>query len=417
MAAKDSIITTIEHKQGPVPVDLGGFPTTGIHISTMEKLRDYYGLEKRIPKVFEPFQMLGEVEDDLLEAIGVSTKPFWGRSTMFAFENKGWKEWDTPWGQKVLVPEQFITTENEREILIYAEGDMNYPPAATMPKSSYFFDSTNRQKPIDEDNLNPEDNMEEFGYLTDEDVAYLESRKSELEESEYLITGNFGGTGFGDIALVPGPGLKDPKGIRDVAEWYMATAIHQDYIHQIFEKQAQIALVNLEKIYSVVGDLIDVVYICGNDFGTQNGPFCSPETFRSLYAPYYKIINDWIHKNTGWKTFKHSCGAVEPLIRDFIDVGFDVLNPIQWTASGMDARCLKREYGKDIVFWGGGVDTQHTLPFGTPEEVRKQVLDICSIFADGGGFVFNTIHNIQALTPVENLVAMYDAVKEFNGVR
>jgi uroporphyrinogen-III decarboxylase len=127
------------------------------------------------------------------------------------------------------------------------------------------------------------------------------------------------------------------------------------------------------------------------------------------------MINDWVHKNTKWKTFKHSCGAIEPLLKDLIDVGFDIINPVQWTANGMDAKHLKREYGKDIVFWGGGVDTQQMLPFGTPEEVRKQVLEVCSIFADGGGFVFNPIHNIMALTPVENLVAMYDAVREFNG--
>lgn len=417
MNTKDRIQNAIAHKEGKIPVDLGAFPTTGIHISTMEKLRDYYGLEKRIPKVFEPYQMLGEVEDDLREAIGVATKPLWGRGTMYGFENSGWKEWAAPWGQTVLVADKFVTTENANEIQIYAEGDTGYPPAAVMPKTSFFFDSTVRQKPIDEDNLNPEDNLEEFGYLSDEDVAYFQGKKRELEGSGYYITGNLGGTAFGDIALVPGPMLKDPKGIRDVAEWYMATAIHQDYIHQVFEKQAEIALVNLEKIHETTGDLIDVVYICGNDFGTQNAPFCSAETFRSLYAPYYKMINGWIHKNTKWKTFKHSCGAIEPLIRDLIDVGFDILNPVQWTASGMEAKHLKREYGKDVVFWGGGVDTQHTLPFGTPEEVRKQVLDVCSIFADGGGFVFNPIHNIMAMTPVENLVAMYDAVKEFNGER
>ncbi|WP_346903318.1 uroporphyrinogen decarboxylase family protein, partial [Faecalicatena contorta] len=129
---------------------------------------------------------------------------------------------------------------------------------------------------------------------------------------------------------------------------------------------------------------------------------------------YYKKINKWIHANTSWKTFKHSCGSIKALIPELIECGFDILNPIQWTAENMDPRELKREFGKDIVFWGGGVDTQKTFAFGKAEQVREEVLEMCRIFSEGGGFVFNTIHNIQAMTPVENVVAMIDAVKEFN---
>jgi uroporphyrinogen-III decarboxylase len=133
-----------------------------------------------------------------------------------------------------------------------------------------------------------------------------------------------------------------------------------------------------------------------------------------LWAPYYKIINSWIHQNTQWKTFKHCCGAVVPFIPKFIECGFDILNPVQCSAAGMDPDTIKREFGQDIVFWGGGVDTQKVLPFGTVDEVRRQVLERCRIFGQGGGFVFNSIHNIQARTPRENIIAMFDAVKEFN---
>jgi uroporphyrinogen-III decarboxylase len=125
-------------------------------------------------------------------------------------------------------------------------------------------------------------------------------------------------------------------------------------------------------------------------------------------------MNDWIHAHTGWKTFKHSCGAVESLIPSFIESGFDILNPVQVSASGMEPEHLKKEYGKDIVFWGGGVDTQHTLMFGTPHDVRKQVLKFCEIFSRDGGFVFNAVHNIQGNVPVENVAAMFQALKEFN---
>ena len=166
-----------------------------------------------------------------------------------------------------------------------------------------------------------------------------------------------------------------------------------------------------------MGDKIDVAFICGTDFGTQRAQFCSVDQFREFYLPYYKKINDWIHSHTNWKTLKHSCGAVDPIIPLFIEAGFDALNPVQCSAAGMDPKHLKEEYGKDITFWGGGIDTQQILPFGTPEEVRKQVLERLEIFAPDGGYIFNSIHIVQCNTPVENIVAMIDAVHEFNGDR
>jgi uroporphyrinogen-III decarboxylase len=128
--------------------------------------------------------------------------------------------------------------------------------------------------------------------------------------------------------------------------------------------------------------------------------------------PYYKKVNDWIHENTTWKTFKHSCGAVEPLISMFIESGFDILNPVQINASGMDPRMLKYKYGDKIIFWGGGVDTQGVFAFGTPEQVKEQVRRQCDILNKNGGFVFNTIHNIQANVPFQNVVAMLEALKD-----
>jgi uroporphyrinogen-III decarboxylase len=230
------------------------------------------------------------------------------------------------------------------------------------------------------------------------------------------VVGGIGGTGLGDIALVPAPFLKHPKGIRDIQEWYMSTAIRRDYLHAIFEKQCEIAVENLKRFHDVVGAVLSVIYICGTDFGTQTSSFCSTETYEDLYAPYYRKMNSWIHKNTTWKTFKHSCGAIESFIPHFIDSGFDIVNPVQCSATGMDPENLKKKYGNSITFWGGGVDTQKTLPFGTPQQVREEVLRRCDIFGPNGGFVFNAVHNIQARTPVANIVAMFDAVHEFNGM-
>jgi len=174
-------------------------------------------------------------------------------------------------------------------------------------------------------------------------------------------------------------------------------------------------LVNLKLIHDAVGDAFDAVVVCGTDFGTQISQFCSVDAFRSIWKPYYRRMNDWIHAHTNWKTFKHSCGAVQPFLQDFIEAGFDILNPVQCSATGMDPAALKSKYGDRLTFWGGGVDTQKMLPFGSAPDVREQVLQRCEIFSKNGGFVFNAIHNVQARTPVQNIVAMVDAVHEFNG--
>jgi uroporphyrinogen-III decarboxylase len=284
-----------------------------------------------------------------------------------------------------------------------------------MPTGSYFFDTIVRQEPIDEERLDPNDNLEEFGPISDTDLEHLLVSAAEAARGGRAVIANFGGTAFGDIALVPAPFLKHPKGIRDIAEWYMSTTARRDYIHRIFERQCEYALANLEKIHAAVGGTVDAVFLCGTDFGTQTSTFCSVSTFRNLYFPYYRRINDWVHAHTGWRTFKHSCGAVERFVPSFIESGFDILNPVQCSAAGMGAEHLESSYGDNLVFWGGGIDTQKTLPFGTPADVRAQVLERCEVFSRGGGFVFNSIHNIQARTPVENIIAMLNAVHEFNG--
>jgi hypothetical protein len=379
-------------------------------------LREKYGLEKRPVKVIEPYQMLGLVEDDLMEQLSLDVIGISPRKNMIGFENCGWKEFVAPWGQQLLVPQNFNTRKEGEYVYIFPEGDMGVPASAKMPLSGFFFDTIVRQQPIDETALDPEDNLEEFGIMGDEDIEYFRREIGAAAKTTKGVIANFGGTGFGDIALVPGPFMKNPKGIRDIAEWYMSTVSRRDYIHAIFEKQLDYALANMEKVFAAIGNSIDVVFICGTDFGTQQGSFCSRETFKELWMPYYSKLNQWIHNNTTWKTFKHCCGSVRDLLDLMIDSGFDIMNPVQCSAAGMDARELKQEFGDKLVFWGGGVDTQHTLPFGTPEDVRKEVLERCEIFGTDGGFVFNAIHNVQAHVPVENVVAMIDAVKEFNSV-
>ncbi|MDA3955913.1 uroporphyrinogen decarboxylase family protein [Oceanispirochaeta sp.] len=417
MTGKEKLQNALNHKDGPVPVDFGATSVTGMHCSVVEGLRKYYGLEKKPVKIHEPYQMLGLVEEDLQDVIGADVTGVFPRDTLFGFPLENWKEWTTPWGQDVLVPGNFNTSRKDGDVFIYPEGDMNASASGRMPEGGYFYDTIVRQPEIDDDNLNPEDNLEEFGPVSDVDLAYFKQACDKAAQTGKGIIATFGGTAFGDIALVPAPFLKEPKGIRDITEWYISTMTRADYIHEVFQKQSDIALANLVKIYAAVGDTPDAVFICGTDFGTQNSQFCSTDSYNEMYAPYYKKITSWIHENTGWKTFKHSCGAVEPFMSHFVDSGFDIINPVQCSADGMDPSHLKDKYGQSLTFWGGGVDTQMTLPFGTADEVRKEVAERLKIFSKQGGFVFDAIHNVQALTPIENMVALFETVKEFNADR
>ena len=417
MTSKERIVSSLNHKNpDKVPVDFGASPVTGIHVSCIDALNKHFNISHDPVKVTDPYQMLGEMNEQLLEILGIDVVGVNPKNNMFGFPNENYKPWKMPHGLEVLVPEKFNTLRDEKgDFYIYPQGDTSVPPSARMPKDSFFFDSIIRQEPIVEENLNPEDNLEEFSEFTHEDINFFEREVNKVTGSGKAIMLNIGGTGFGDIALVPGPFMKHPKGIRDIEEWYISTLARPDYIHKVFEKQLEIALNNLEKVAAKVGDKVQILYVCGTDFGTQSGTFCDIDTFKSLYHPYYKGLNDWVHQNTNWQTFKHSCGAVETLIPSFIEAGFDILNPVQVSAAGMEANNLKQKYGRDITFWGGGVDTQQVLPFGKPKEVYEQVKERLEIFSQNGGFVFNTIHNVQANTPVENILAMFDAIHDFNG--
>ncbi len=419
MTSRERFDLTVNHREPDrVVVDFGATSVTGLHVLVVENLRKYYGLDYKPVRVVDPLQMLGEVDAELIEIIGVDTIAARGRKNSFGiYNNEPFKEYMTPWGQTVLMPEGFYTTTDEKgDILAYPEGDLSAGPSARMPRNGYFFDAIIRQKPFKEEELDPNDNLEEYGLVGNDDIEYWRKTTLEARATGKAVVASLGGTALGDIAHIPGIKLKNPRGIRDITEWYMSIVMRPDYIKAIFDRQSEIAVENLSRLYPVIGDNIDVIYICGTDFGTQNSTFCSPEQFDELWLPYYKRINGWIHEHTGWKTFKHSCGAVEPFMPRFIEAGFDIINPVQINARGMDPAHLKKTYGKDLVFWGGGVDTQKTLPYATPKKVREEVLRLCDIFSRDGGFVFSTVHNVQANVPVENLVAVIDAIKEFNGI-
>ncbi len=419
MNGRERLDATLNHMQPDrVCVDFGSTAVTGIHVSMLTKLRRELLGDTTLVKVNEPYQMLGEVDNELRDALGVDVVGIYGRKSIFGTVQDNWKPFTMPDGTECLVPGNFNwTIDANGDYLMYPEGDTSAPPSGRMTKNGYFFDSIVRQDPIDEDKLDPADNLQEFGPLGEEDLSYYRRMKQWIDEHpQYGIIIGVPGTAFGDIALVPAPQLRHPRGIRDISEWYMSTAMRRDYVHEVFHRQCEIAEANLETMIELFGDAVQAAFITGTDFGTQTGPFIAPAAYRDLYKPFHKRINDLIHARSGWKTFIHSCGAVRQFIPDFVEAGFDILNPVQCSARDMEAERLKRDFGAQLTFWGGGVNTQHTLAFGTPDEVYREVIERVRIFNEGGGFVFNAIHNVQGNAPFENVQAMFRALQDC-GVR
>ena len=416
MTSRERVRYAINHQvPDRVPLDLGSTLVTGIQASIYAKLKKALGISGGSIKVYDPFQMLAEVEEEVKEALGVDTYGIQLPVTIFGYRNENWKPFKLFDGTEVLISGHFEYDMLENgDIVQYPKGDRSAPPSGKMPKNGYYFDSIVRQEPIDELKLDPKEwVLQTYSLYTEEDLRYLEeTSKWYWENTEYSLLGNFWGAGFGDIAIVPGPHIPHPKGIRDPEEWYVSAVTRKQYIKEIFGYQFELQMKNLKMYREAVRDLIDVVVMSGTDFGSQQGPFISPAAYRELFKPFHKVMNDWVHENTPWKTFFHTCGSIAAFMDDFVDAGVDILNPVQISASGMEPEVLKEKYGDRFVFWGGGVDSQGVLSFGTPEEVREQVEYNIKTFGKGGGYVFNNVHNIQATVPVENLVVFFETLKE-----
>jgi uroporphyrinogen-III decarboxylase len=236
-------------------------------------------------------------------------------------------------------------------------------------------------------------------HIGTEELEFLAARAESLrrDTDKALLLGCWGKAGLPWVGSIP--------------DFLVLQALDPGYVRDLFAVRTETAIDNLARLARYLGDNIDILGLDGTDYGAQNAELFSPDTFAELYVPGFRRQNDWVHEHTPWKTWLHSCGSITRILPLLADTGLDILNPVQLSAEGMDARWLKEEFGDRLTFWGGGIDTQKTLPFGTPEEVAEQVRERLRVFAPGGGFVFNTIHNVQQDTPPENIVAAYDTAR------
>jgi hypothetical protein len=416
MTSRERVRAAINHQlPDRVPVDLGSTLVTGIQASIYARLKQVLGIRSGDIRVYDPYQMLAEVEEDVKKALGVDTAGVQLPVTIFGYRNENWKRFTMPDGTEVLISGNFeYDVLQNGDIVQYPKGDRSAPPSGKMPKGGYYFDAIVRQEPVDETRLDPKQWVRQtYSLYTEEDLRELEeSSRWSYENTEYALVGNFWGAGFGDIAVVPGPHILHPKGIRDPEEWYVSSVTRKQYIKDIFGYQFELQMKNLKMYREAVGDRIELITMSGTDFGSQNGPFISPQAYQEMFKPLHKAMNDWVHENTPWKTFFHTCGSIWAFLDDFAQAGVDILNPVQISASGMDPERLKQKYGDVFVFWGGGVNPQGVLSFGTPDEVRAQTRRNVEILGRDGGYVFNNVHNIQATVPIENLRAFFDVVRD-----
>ncbi len=418
MTSRERVRKALNHEvTDRIPIDLGSTPVTSIHAIALKKLREKLALEEKPITLTDPLLLCGEVEKDVIDALQIDTVGVWGITNTVGIHNTNFKPWTLPDGTKTMVGGDFqYTVDEDGALYAYAGGDMSYPPSAKMPAGGYYFDPIVRQEDLDAktDWDAKKDYEGMYRLLTDEELKACEDQAVDyFNNTQCSLVGRYDWGGLGDAFHVPGPWMKEtPHGVRNMPDWLMTMCEDPDYISDFFAMQAEVAIDNLKLYKEAVGNKIDVIELSATDFAHQNGLMLSSNIFREVFKPHYKKMCSWIHENTDWKIFIHSCGAVTDILPDFIEAGFDILNPIQVSAKDMDASNLKEKFGKDITFWGGGCDPQKIMPYATAEEVYEETKKAAKILSKGGGFIGGNIHNVQPDVPVENLLAELQALKD-----
>jgi uroporphyrinogen decarboxylase len=378
MNSRERVRLALDHQEPDrVPFDLGGTGLTTIHLTAYANLRRHLGLAAGQPQTMAMAEQLAMVEEDVAQRLETDLRlvlPGMPSGFHYVLRDEGaYEAYTDEWG---------IGWRKPKDGGFYY--DMYHHPLAPADSLGDFQD---------------------YPFPDPLDEGRFRSLRADAEQA----------ASQGKAVVLAGP----CAGISEVYSWlrgyegyYIDLAIHQDYVACMLDRMVEFKSAFWEKALQEVGDLVDVV-IEADDLAGQQRPLLSPKTYRSLIKPRHHRLFSFIKDQAPVKLFFHSCGAVRPLLRDFIEAGIDILNPVQLSATGMDPHELKREYGRDLVFWGGGVDTQRVLDRGTPAEVKADVRRNIEALAPGGGFVFAAVHDIQADVPPENVMAMWQAWQEY----
>jgi len=413
MTSRERILAAVNHKTpDKVPIDMGSTPSSGISATAYERLRKHVGRKDGATLVYDVVQQLAQPEEWALDRFGIDVVDL-GRT--FNTKESDWYNITLASGDPARYPTWF-RPEQEADgswLARHADGTV----IARQPNGAAFYDETC------------------FPWMDDwpSDYSGLDDAMGKVLWSALVHSpwDNAGKPGFWErlranalelrrtsdraIMVVVGCNLFEwGTFIRRIDNFLMDLLLEQGKVEGLLDALMERHMATLEKVCTAVGDIVDVVRF-GDDLGTDQGPFMQPDLYREIFKPRHKMLCDYVHTHSSMHTFLHSCGSIDLVIPDLVEAGFEILNPVQTNARGMEPARLKRDFGKDVTFWGGGIDTRTVLNNGSPAEVRKQVLERLEIFAPGGGFVFNTVHNILPDVPPENIVAMFDAIRDYNG--
>lgn len=400
MTSRERILTALDHNEPDrVPIDLGGMRSTGIHAKAYRRFVDYLGYRDLPVKVFDVHQMLASVDDEIRREVhsdAIELKRLNGGFETRIDSWNGRNIFDD--GSRYLFPDGFDPKVKEDGSLVIERDGVE---VATMPRGGHYFDRS--YFPLAHAGRKEEISVLVLPRLTGEEIEFLKAQLTGIREStDCAVIGAFGGN-F----------LEAGHSMFGYQEFMERLITDRPLMEFFLDRLLETYLVDLEKYLSALGDDIDIIQI-GDDYGTQENTAISPRIFRSIFKPRLKTLCDFIHrKKPDLFIFLHSCGSVYTFIPDFIEVGVHILNPVQTNAKNMEPERLKSEFGRDIVFWGGGCDTQHVLPFGTLKDLEDDIRRRIDIFSPGGGFVFSPIHNIQAEVPPEKIFRLFECAYEY----
>lgn len=413
MTSRERILAAINHQQPDrVPVDCGATPSSNISAVAYNNLRRHLGLQNGPPtKIYDVVQQLAQPGDWYLEKFGVDVIDI-GR----AFDTEA-ADWYDIEGHvcRSQYPSGF-----RPELNAQGEWEARGPGGellATMPPNATYFDQSvypyEDAYPNDYSGLGAA--MNRVLWQAFAHSPWNHAHEPGFWEQLRAKTLHLRETTDKALMIVCGCNLFEwGTFLRRMDNFIMDLLEEAEAVEKLLDALVENHLKTLDKVCTSVGDLVDIIRF-GDDLGMDTGPFMSPTIYRELFKSRHTALFQYAKKHSQAKVFLHSCGSIYRLLPDLIEAGVEVLNPVQTESHEMDPATLKREFGKDIVFWGGGANTRKILNRGTPGQVRDDVLQRMEIFAPGGGFVFNTVHNITPDVPPENIVAMYEAVAEFNG--
>jgi uroporphyrinogen decarboxylase len=395
MTSRARVLAALRHQEADrVPIDLGGMRSSGIQAIAYNRLKAHLGIQGGQTVLYDIMQQLAQPELAIVDRFHLDALPLPRAVIGLDPARPRWKPWRLPDDSPAFIPdglEQVRREDGGFEIRDDA-GHILY----RMPPAGLYYEPV--YEPLAHATTIAEIEAWQPPSISDAELAWLAAEARRLRATT-------------DKAIIGLTGQKIYEGAQSARGWqrFMEDLAGQPALAEaLLQRLADAACADLARYLDAVGDYIDILQV-GDDLGTQNGLQLSPRMYRRLVKPYQQQMWQFIKARSGLPVFLHCCGGIYPLIPDLIEAGVDILNPVQISAAGMDPVRLKAEFGRDLVFWGGGADTQHVLPDGTPAEVADHVHRQIDILAPGGGFIFNQVHNIQANVPPENIVAMLDA--------